>query len=477
MTIGIGKKVISTENSVASLVGAKIFEKGGNAFDAAIAASAVNAVVMQHVGGIGGDGFLLASTPEGILAYNATGWSPKKFDNLQNIKIHETSPYSIMIPGLVDLWDFARMYAKFPLEELLKPAISLARNGFFITRHFLDFSKSLHIGPYMNYDLGDIVRLPKLADILGLISKNPREFYEGVIAEEIVSELNKLGNDAVTVNDFREFKGERVKPLSIQYKDFKVYELPPNSQGISTLELVKLIELSNINIYPYNSIKRIKILDKLTKIVYNDRDLYVADSRFSNIPYFLIDEDYLYKRLKGTSVINNEIKKKDGDTTFIVTGDGENEVGIIQSLYSIFGSRVIIDEIIFNNRGIGFTSGLNKPQGRKRPLSTLSILYFTNDKDKLLIGCAGGNLRPQIHAQILSYYIDYQLDIDKAVTMPRFMFINNKIVSEEMINVNNLVLTKSGEDVGVVEAIKKKSDGTYIGVADPRGEGIAISIL
>jgi len=243
MPSAVGKKVVTTQNYIASYVGAKVLEEGGNAFDAAIAISATLSVVIPHTSGLGGDGFLLAKTPEGLIAYNASGWAPKelKVEKIDN----DRSPLTVVVPGLIDLWEFIyENYASKSLNELLNSAISLATNGFMVGRglhHAIVSSFKLSDDwnrIYGNKRFGDEIRLKGIARVLKEIAKDPRNFYDGKIAEELTNGLRERGVP-MSYEDFSEFRGEIISPVKMKYKDFTLYELPPNTQGITTLELLQ----------------------------------------------------------------------------------------------------------------------------------------------------------------------------------------------------------------------------------------------
>ncbi|MEM4042146.1 MAG: gamma-glutamyltransferase family protein [Saccharolobus sp.] len=473
-----GRKIVTTQNYIASYVGAKILENGGNAFDAAIGISAVLSVVIPHAGGLGGDGFLLAKTSEGLIAYNASGWAPKE---LRAEKIdNDRSPLTVMVPGLVDLWNFIyENYASKPLQELLSPAISLAVNGFMVGRglhHAIvssfklseDWSKI-----YGNKRFGDEIKLKKMGRILKEISRNPRDFYEGKIAEELVKGLRERGVP-MTFDDFKEFHGEVVTTIKTSYRGYTLYEIPPNSQGVTGLELLKMIELTDINKMPFNDVRRVNEHVRLSALAYDDRNKYVADPRFVNVPIDkLLSESYLSNKLAEYG-FEPKIRES-GDTTFFAVSDGENEIGFIQSLFYPFGSGIVVEEIPFNNRGAGFSEGNNRPEPRKRPLHTLSILMAEKDNERVIIGCAGGDLRPQIHAEVLEYYIDYGMEIDEAVYAPRFMFVGNKVIVEKRLGVPGTYTDYYSPEVGIVQAMKYKN-GKYIGVADIRSEGVVLPV-
>jgi gamma-glutamyltranspeptidase/glutathione hydrolase len=468
-----GRKVVATQHPMATLVGVKVLEEGGNAFDAAIAVSSTLGVVLPQTGGLGGDGFLLAKGPDGVIAYNASGWSPK---SMRAEKVEERGPTSVTVPGLVDLWDFVHSnYSTKDLGTLLSYSISLATNGFHVDRglHNSIVSSTFQDPTWRKIfgekRMGDLLRLPNMAKVLKALSRDPRDFYEGRTAEELVTGLRRNGVP-VDLEDFSDFRGEKVSPLSVTYKGYSVLELPPNSQGITTLQILKMVELSRINERPFNDLIRINNHAKIAVAAYRDRDRFLADPKFHPLPEYLLDEDYLRGRLNEEGVMYGI---KGGDTTFFVVADGENEVGFIQSLYSTFGSGIVVNDIPFQNRGACFTQGLNRPEPRKRPLHTLSIMLADNDRETILIGCAGGHLRPQIHSEVLEYYVDYRMEIDEAVYAPRFMYTDGKIIAEKRLNVPGVQADYLSSTVGVVQALKKRGQ-VYTAVADPRSEGIAL---
>jgi gamma-glutamyltranspeptidase/glutathione hydrolase len=479
MPYALGKRVIATQHPLATYVGLKVMENGGNAFDALIAASAVIGVVLPHTSGIGGDAFLLANTPEGKIAYNASGWLPKKASKPSSVY----DPNTVLVPGLVDLWDFISIkYCNLDLSDLVRYSIKVAENGFNVSRSLFNASNKVY-RPYeswkkkfANLKLGQNLKLKGMAETLRIISKDPREFYEGNLAHELIEGLKVHGVN-VELEDFAEFKGEVVKPITSSYSEYMLYELPPNSQGVTTLELLNLIEISNLNKLPIFDPKRIENHVKLALIAYEDRNKYVGDPRFNNINISnLLNKNYLSYKIKNMHELNIQLDPA-GDTTFLVASDGENEVGLIQSLFHPFGSGIVVKDIPFNNRGFGFTEGVNSAEPRKRPLHTLSILIAEKEKDLIIIGCAGGDLRPQIHSLVLEYILDYNMEIDQAVDAPRFIVNGNEIIVEGRINYDKGRRTEYySSEVGIVQALRKKDGEYYIAVADPRSDGIALGI-
>jgi gamma-glutamyltransferase 2. Threonine peptidase. MEROPS family T03 len=159
----------------------------------------------------------------------------------------------------------------------------------------------------------------------------------------------------------------------------------------------------------------------------------------------------------------------------VVAGDGENEVALIQSLFHNFGSGIVVKQIPFNNRGLGFGWGKNRPEPRKRPSHTLSVLMAERKGETVIIGCSAGELRPQVQTQVFEYYADYMLEIDEAVYAPRFVLRGATFVVERRLGGIFTAGDYMTPEVGIVQALKKTDNG-YIAVADPRSEGVALSL-
>jgi len=254
---GIGG--IASQIHYASLAGLEILRNGGNAFDAAITVSSVLTILLPHTSSIGGDGFILAKDSSGeLIAYNGSGRSPRRFPVEKYLEIKPVrGPLTVTVPGLVDLWGWIQEnYASMDLLDLLRPAISLAENGFYVQEQLGKAINNSYkeLMPYSSWvktfgtlKKGDHVKFKDLARILRIIGKKgPREFYEGKLTEEIVEKLTEQGV-LIDYEDFRDHYGEMVKPIKINYKDYELYELPPNTQGLTTLELLKLVEISELN--------------------------------------------------------------------------------------------------------------------------------------------------------------------------------------------------------------------------------------
>ncbi|HLI46876.1 MAG TPA: gamma-glutamyltransferase family protein, partial [Geobacterales bacterium] len=411
-----GKAAVASQHFISSLIGLKILENGGNAFDAAIAMSAALSVVLPQTGGPGGDGFLLASTPKGLIAYNGSGKSPKNFDAEKFINEKPMiGPLTITVPGLVDMWKWiAERYCRFELKKLLSPAIQLAKEGFIVNRELAQSIARFkgndedYLRLYANKKMGDILIQKELGLVLETIAKDPESFYRGKLAETIINGLNKKGV-AIDIDDFAEHKGEEMNTINIKFLGYDIHELPPNTQGITTLEILNYVEKEGLYKLDFADSKRLEEHIKIAAMAYEDRDKYIGDPRFMEI------DTYELLKLKRNA---SNIRLNIGDTTFLVVSDKEgNIVGLIQSLFHHFGSGIIVNGVIMQNRAIGFArkKGLpNSPAGNKRPLHTLSIAYAEKDERKIMLGCAGGDLRPQIHAEVLENIICYSMDLGRA---------------------------------------------------------------
>jgi len=493
---------VASQTGFATTEGLKVLERGGNAFDAAIVASSILTVILPYTSSIGGDGFLLAlDRNSDLVAYNGSGRSPEEFPVDKYLEERPVvGPLTITVPGLVDLWDWTSdSYCSMKLADLLKPAISLAQNGFFVQEPLteaVEVSRS-SVERYESWnttfgrmDAGSWVNFPRLSTVYTAIAnKGADAFYRSKLTEDIVQELNDQGA-CLTSTDFSRHRGEVVSPIRCSYKDFELCELPPNSQGVSTLQLLKAVELNELGELSFASTERVEKFLSLAASAYEDRDTYVSDPDFFKTPIEkLLSAENMKDRFNRKC---NQNALRGNDTTFLVASDCQgNLVGFIQSIFKKFGSGIVAHEIPFQNRATGFALNLkvpNCPAPRKRPLHTLSILLARHEsRGNYLIGCAGGDARPQVHAEVFVNIAEYEMSLSKAVEAPRYVVnswydgqLNATIEGcfldadlPKWINTDNLSLPS----VGIVHAARRRSDGVLEFVADPRGGGLAASLL
>ena len=494
---------LASQIHFATIEGLRILENGGNAFDAAITVSSVLSVLIPNTGSAGGDGFLLAlDKSTDPIAYNGSGRSPQELpveDYLAEKPV--IGPLTVTVPGLVDLWEWINEnYGSMDLSLLLSKAISLARNGFYIQEplaRWVELSNSF-LTKYESWKKvfgwmksNSRICFPRLASIYTAVARRGADaFYRSRLTEDIVEELRQDGVP-ITYEDFAEHKGEEVTPIKCEYGDYDLYELPPNSQGLSTLQLLKAIEVAELNKLPFESPERVKEFFKLAVGVYEDRDRYVADPNYSKTPVDrLLSPIYLRERLCKGSCSRGGLNLN--DTTNFVVGDRYgNLVGFIQSLFSSFGSGIVAQDIPFQNRGAGFAKNLelpNSPAPRKRPLHTLSILLARHSNyGDYLIGCAGGDRRPQIHSEVFTNAADYNMLLSKAVEAPRYILtswwerelkamVEDSTWAHELPNWAERIGFQSPM-TGIVHAMRRRPDGVLEFAADPRGGGVAASLI
>jgi gamma-glutamyltranspeptidase/glutathione hydrolase len=484
-------KGVSTDSYLASKAALEIMEDGGNAFDAAIAASAVLSIVLPHTGGLGGDGFLLAFIGDETVAYASSGKSPSGLNVDEYLRLKPVrGPLTVTVPGLAELWDFINeKFCKLPLSHVLKPAISLAYNGFYASRYLAEESKAseneLRIFRWAKYfrgiEEGTLLKNKEAGRTLKTIAaKGCAEFYHGKLAEKFAGELKEQGVE-IELDDMIGHKGFRVKPLKLKINDRILYELPPNTQGATTLQAISAIHELGLAKYSFENFERIKAWSEISKTIYAFRDLFMGDPDYMKIDlnkyltYGKAEEALRKKPFKSLSL-------NSGDTTFFVVSDGETILGFIQSLFFPFGSGLISLGFPVQCRGYGFAKNVhlpNSPAPRKRPLTTLSILGVKDSEEIHLIGCAGGEWRPQVHARIYENIFIYDMDPEMAIKAPRFIYNgNNSVLAESgMPRPSHSELTfKNLDKIGLahvaVKNVKKKL--THL-ASDPRGEGKALA--
>ena len=494
---------VASQSHLATIEGLKILEKGGNAFDAATTISSILTIMLPNTSSIGGDGFLLAlDCGSKLTAYNGSGKSPQNFPVEEYLAEKPSrGPLTVTVPGLIDLWAWMnRNYGSMGLNQTLGRAISLAGNGFHVQESLARAVESAQptLAKYKSWSQifgwmksGSWTCFPALARIYKAVARRGVDsFYRSRLTEEIVDELKKH-RAPLTYEDFAEHRGEKVTPIKCEYENHELYELPPNTQGLSTLQLIKAIEVTELNKLPLKSPKRIEKFLRLAIKVYEDRDHYVADPNHFETPVDkLLSPTYLKERMSRAP--SSRASLNPNDTTFFVVADKYgNLVGFIQSIFHGFGSGIVVQDIPFQSRGAGFSKskGLpNSPAPGKKPLHTLSILLTRQDGQSVnLIGCAGGDFRPQIHAEIFTNMVNHNMSLSKALEAPRCILTSWQKRHLEAIVEEDIWAPKlpswakkidyQSPSTGIVQAMKRRQDGVLEFAADPRGGGVAAPIL
>jgi gamma-glutamyltranspeptidase/glutathione hydrolase len=447
--------IVATSQTLASQAGAAVLARGGSAVDAAIAANAVLAVVEPMSCGMGGDLFVLyreAKTGK-IAGLNASGWAPRGMTlEFLRARGHAVMPQagidSVTVPGCVDGWEkLHRRFGRLPWRDLLRPAEYFAGHGFPVTEiihgHWElsaaklagdDESRRVFLPGGRPPEVGAVFRNPALAASLKQVAEGgAAAFYRGPVAEAILKTSRRLGG-SLAAADLSEFSSEWVEPVSTVYRGWKVYELPPNSQGIAALEMLNILEHFPLPGMAPRGVEELHLQIEAQKLAYADLARYVADPRFGAVPTEgLLRKDYARSRagLIGPRRANcspapGRPLPGAGDTIYLSAVDRDgNIVSLIQSIYLSFGSGVMVEGGGFHlhNRAGLFVMEPGHPNvvaPRKRPFHTIIPAYMEKDGRHIGFGIMGGLNQAQAHAQFASNVADHGMNMQAALEAPRF---------------------------------------------------------
>jgi gamma-glutamyltranspeptidase / glutathione hydrolase len=480
--------IVATSQVQASQAGAGILSRGGSAVDAAIAANAALGVIEPAMNGMGGDLFAIywdAKTGK-LYGINSSGWAPKALTiahlkAMDVTKMPATGIDTVTVPGAVEGWNkLHERFGHLPWKDLFTPAIFFAENGFampeLMGENWADSVTKLKKDSetrrvFLVHDeapkVGDLFKNPDVAKALRLVADGgPQVFYTGEIAKAILATEREL-NGTMQADDLKEFSAEWVEPISTTYRGWKVYELPPNGQGMAALEMLNIMEqfqpaksgpLSNEEIH-----KRIEAM----KLAYADLARYNADPRFAKVPVGgLISKDYAKQRAQLINPQKANCNPEAGvppssDTTYLTTVDREgNIVSLIQSNYSGFGSGITVRGMgfVLQNRGALFMLDPSKPDAlapRKRPFHTIIPAFMEHGDDHIGFGIMGGANQPLAHAQFVSNVVDYGMNLQAAMETARFTVSSNfgiscKILIEDRVPAEvRQQLTSAGHELEV----------------------------
>jgi gamma-glutamyltranspeptidase len=518
--------MVTSPHYLASLVGARILLAGGNAMDAAVATNAALNVVYPAMCSPGGDGFMLLYLAEAdeVRALNASGRSPYRatrdfFLDKGMTSIPSTGILPVTVPGIVDGWDLVlREFGTMSFEEVLRPAIEYAEQGFPVSDKLSSFIKTyeplfstfptstrVFLKDGRPYEPGEILVQHDLARTFRKIAQIGRDaFYDGEIGEEIVK-FSHENEGLLTLRDLKNHNSNFVDPIKTVYRGYEVYAFPPNSQGLTTLLELNIVEGFDLVSSGPQTADCIHLLVEAKKLAFADRDRYLSDPDFVTIPVAeLLSKDYATKRREEIS-LNEALKETlpgkttEGDTVYLGVMDGEgNAVSLIQSIFHGFGSGMVAGKtgVLLQNRGAYFSLDGDHPnrlEPHKRTLHTLSpLMVFKDEKPVLVFGTMGGDGQPQTHLQVITNIIDFKMNIQDAIEAPRWrsdhqesgylLHVENRIeknVQDELkkrghtVNAQGNWVHLMGHAQGIT--INQKT-GVLTGGADPRGDGSAVAI-
>lgn len=508
--------MVATSHPVAAQVGLDILKRGGNAVDAAIATAATLTVVEPGSNGIGGDSFSILWKDGKLHGLNSSGPSPEGLDPDPYLTKEKDFPTfginAATVPGVPAGWAaLSKKHGKLPLKEVLEPAAKIAEEGYVITntvsqafqRTFKRFSKEKDNHPELESwfkvfapegvakQALDIIKLPGHARGLRLIGETEADaFYKGEIGEAIDAFSRKYGG-SLRLDDLKSFQPEWVDPVSVDYKGYQVWEMPPNGQGI-----VALMALNSLNILELSGKDDAETLHKqieAIKLAFADGNLTIADpERMTVSAEELLSETYAKQRadLIGHDAIDAVPGISDSSgTVYLAAADAEgNMISYIQSNYMGFGSGAVIPEfgISLNNRAVGFTNEkghVNTLAPGKRPFNTIIPGFLTKEGQPMgPFGVMGGHMQPQGHLQVIQSMIDFGLNPQDALDKPRWQWVKGrKVLVEPEFPFSVLTdLKRRGHDIEVTlekgqfgrgQIILRNENGVLIGGTEPRTDG------
>jgi gamma-glutamyltranspeptidase/glutathione hydrolase len=522
--------IVASESVLASQVGASILEHGGNAIDAAVATNAMMGLVAPMNDGVGGDLFAIdyeAKTGK-LYGLNSSGWSPAgltpEFLKSKGItEMPQNGIQSVTVPGAVDGWEkLLTKFGKMKFADVLAPAILNAEEGFAVGEvvgaFWHDSEKTLKADDataktYLINGhvpaVGEIFKNPDLAWTYKQIAAHGRDaFYKGEVAQKIVA-TSKSHGGTMTAADLAGFNGEWVDPISTTYHGWTVYELPPNGQGIAALEMLNIMETFPLAEWGHNSTRALHTMIEAKKLAYADMIRFNADPHFAKIPVEGLKSKAFAKTraaLINASKANCNVDAgtppgTDHGTTYLSVIDREgNMVSLIQSNYASvgFGSGLAVGGAGFalQNRGGLFSLEKGHPNElapHKRPVHTIIPAFMEKGTVRIAFGIMGGWNQAQAHAQFVSNFVDFNMNIQSAIDAPRFsketfpgcdVSIEARIpektrneltaMGHQLIMRGDFSATRMGSGQAVMRDF---AIGTNFGASDPRKDGAAVMEL
>ena len=523
--------MVATSQPLAVAAGLEMLSRGGTAADAAIAAAAALNVTEPTSTGIGGDAFALyyeAATGR-VHALNASGRAPRALTlerALQAARPDGTlppfHPYTVTVPGACSGWAaLVERFGRFPLADVLAPAIRLAEEGFPVaplTAYFWERGAARQLAQAPNGreltihgrapGAGEIFRNPGLARTLRRVAASGAEtFYRGEIARSIVEVVQSAGG-CLSLDDLAAHRAEWTQPISTVYRGYRVWECPPNGQGMAALLALNILEGFDLASLPPLSAERLHLLAESLRLAFADARWYVADPHSNPAPLeALLSKEYAARRRALLNPQRAVLDRQRGapaassDTVYLAVVDGEgNACSFINSNYMGFGTGIVPRGWGFTlqNRGHNFSLDPRHPNvlaPGKRPYHTIIPAMLTDAESGALwgpFGVMGGFMQPQGHVQVAAALIDDHLDPQAALDRPRFCITDGAsggmLALEEGIPVEVMArLAEMGHPVRPVSGmgralfgrgqviLRDPASGVLTGGSDPRADGCAMT--
>ena len=521
-TVYAPNAAVATSQPLASAAGLEVLRQGGNAIDAAVAAAAVLSVTEPHMTGIGGDMFAIVwlARDQKLVALNASGRAGSLMtrETLLARGFRAGSQQGVMsvtVPGALAGWDLlVRTYGRRTLAQSLQPAIAYARDGFPLTPIIAaqwadntDFLQrdSAAAATYLPGGrapkAGEWFRNPDYARTLQTIADSGiATFYGGSIGRRIVARLQQL-DGFITLDDLRRNAPSWVTPISVPFRGYRVWELPPSNQGIAALEMLRILEPYDLRAMGHNTAAYLHHLIEAKKLAYADLDRFVGDADHLDMPAErMLTDEFIAERRRHLDATRAQERVDPGplrtqsETVYLTVADAEgNMVSFINSIYDYFGSGIVVPGTGFalHNRGAGFTltPGLpNTVAPGKRPFHTLIPGFVTrtvNGREEayMSFGLMGGGVQAQGHVQFLLNHFVFGMDVQQAIDAARFRHYSGlRVALEPPIGDNvRAALGAMGHTLieqpiiafGGAQAIIRLPKGFAAG-SDPRKDGMAV---
>jgi gamma-glutamyltranspeptidase/glutathione hydrolase len=515
-TVHSQNAMVATSHPLAALTAIEVLRSGGTAADAAVAASALLAVIEPQSTGIGGDCFALVQ-PRGegkIVSYNGSGRAPKAASaewylerNMRAIPL--TSAHAVSIPGAVDAWaTILRDHGKLGLDALLQPAIKAAEEGYVVAPRiafdwkngFEKLKKGTNTERLLPHGkpavAGDVIKQPELGQTLRAIAKGgPEAFYKGAIAEDMVETLRGIGG-LHTLEDFAAHTTETTVPVGTTYKGLDVWQCPPNGPGITMLVMLNILSHFDLTKFAPLSVERFHLEAEAARAAYMMREQNIGDPAHVKVDVARIlakefaDEWAGKIRMDRMLDLPKVSPPMNPSTIYITVVDKDRNVcSFINSIAHSWGSAIVSNKtgILLQNRGAGFRIEPGHPNclaPGKRPLHTIiPALATKNGRAVMPFGVMGGQYQPVGQTHVLTNMLDYGCDVQEAIDMPRGLHYENVYQLEDGVPADIVEgLKKLGHQttkiippLGGGQAIWIDWDkGTLAGGSDPRKDGCAL---
>ncbi|MES2024807.1 MAG: gamma-glutamyltransferase [Pseudomonadota bacterium] len=519
------KGMVTSPHELATNAGLDVLKSGGNAIEAAIAIAACLSVTYPHFASFGGDAFMIISDRNGkVRTLSGIGQAPMVLPQYSGT-IPVRGPGSMLttaanVDTLGKAFDISNkeLAGSKSWAELLKPAIGFARNGFPVSpseRFWMDYREKEMAdlpGVRNNFMIagkvpeeGQLFKQPQLADTLEVLAvRGYRDFYDGKLAEKIAKGLKDAGSP-LTASDLARTQARIEPPLRVAYRDGILLANQPPTQGITTLEIMGILDRFDLKNIPEGSADYYHVVVEAVKRAFIDRNQYVADPEFVKVPSEKLLSKAHLDQLAGGIQMKQALAWphvfKNGDTVYIGATDAQgNSVSMLQTVYFDWGSGVMAGDtgILWHNRGASFSLKPDHPnvlQPGKRPFHTLNPgMYMKNDKPHILYGTQGADGQPQTLATILTRMIDYNMDPLTALSKPRFLLGKTFSDTRDSLKLEKDAgeqvfqeLARRGHEMSVIPAqsplsghpgaiVIDQKTGTFSGAHDPRSDGRALGV-